>query len=129
MMITCLIIGKDRCITTVKVDSKKSNFTHNKGLYTIPKESVNLTEFPDGKTESYPELIFIEGEALPINNSSGDMSSFLEETVISNALKQTGKPANDWMGIFKDYFRTPSKLIMAVFAFIILVSFIVGLLA
>ena len=127
-MIKCLIIGKDRCITTVNVDSKKSNFTHNKGLYTIPKESVNLTEFPTAKKKSsYPELIFVEGEALPINNSGGDMSSFLEETVISNALKQTGKPANDWMSIFKDYFKTPSKLIMAVFALIILISFIVGL--
>jgi len=127
-MITCLIIGKDRVVNTVRIDPKKSNFTYNNGLYTLPKEAVNLTEFTDGKTESYPELIYVEGSPLPINDDSQDVSAFLDQTVIKNALKQTSKAPSDWMAIFKDYARNPNKLIIVLFIGIIGISFLWGLL-
>jgi hypothetical protein len=129
MMINCLIIGKDRVITTVKVDAKKSNFTHNKGLYTIPKEAVNIAQFVDGKAASYPELIYIEGESLPVNDNTGTMANFLEQTVMANILKQTSKAESSFMEIIKDYAKNPNKLIILAFVGIIVVSFIVGLIS
>lgn len=123
--IHCLMIGKDRHITTVKVDARKANFTHNKGLYTIPKEAVNLAEFEDGKTEPYPELIYIEGTALPVNSIDGDVSGFLEETVLANALNQVARARSDFMLVIMDYMRNPSKLIILTFVGII-VAAVVG---
>lgn len=129
MRITCLIIGKDRHISTVKVDARKANFTHNNGLYTIPKEAVNLTEFDDGKTESYPELIYMEGEALPVNNSESDVSGFLAETVLTNFLKQVAQPKSDWMNVIFDYLHNPNKLLMVAFVLIIVLAAVGGLLS
>jgi hypothetical protein len=128
MTITCLIIGKDRHITKLKVDSKKANFTHNNGLYTIPKEAVNLAEFEDGKTEEYPELIYVESVALPVNKSDGDVSGFLTETVTANALKQVAHPKSDLMNVLLDYMKHPNKLVMVAFVGIIVIGFVWGLL-
>jgi len=127
-MINCLMIGKDRYITTVKVDAKKSNFTHNKGLYTIPKEAVNLTEFADGKTESYPELVYIEGVALPVNVATGNVQEFLEHTVLANALTQVARARSDWLNLILDYVRHPSKLLILGFVVVIVAALIGGLL-
>lgn len=128
MIISCRIIGKDRSITTVKVDARKNNFTYNKGLYTLPKESVNLTDFADGKTESYPELVFIEGVALPVNAISADVQGFLEQTVLANALKQVARSQSDWMAMIMDYMRHPSKLLILAFVGIILAAVVGGFL-
>jgi hypothetical protein len=122
------MIGKDRHITEVKIDSRKANFTFNSGLYTIPKEAVNLAEFEDGKTETYPELIYVESVPLPVNKPTGDVSGFLTETVTSNALKQVARPKSDFMNIIMDYMRNPNKLVMAAFAFIIVAAVIGGFL-
>lgn len=119
MMITCWIIGKDRYITKINVDPKKANFTHNNGLYTIPKEAVNLAEFPEGKTEIYPELFYVESVALPVNVQTGDVSGFLTETVVSNALKQVAHPRSNFMNVVYDYMRNPPKLMMLMFVGII----------
>lgn len=127
-MIKCLMIGKDRHITVVNVDSRKANFTHNNGLYTIPKEAVNLAEFEDGKADNYPELIYVESVALPVNQTGGDVSGFLTETVVSNALKQVAHPRSDFMNMIFDYLRNPSKLIMLTFVGIIIAALVGGLL-
>jgi hypothetical protein len=126
MIIYCRIICKDRSITTVKVDARKANFTYNKGLYTIPKESVNLTDFADGKTEPYPELVFIEGGALPVNAISADVQGFLEQTVLANALKQVARSQSDWMAMIMDYLRHPSKLLILMFIGIIIAAVVGG---
>lgn len=128
VMIKCLIIGKDRHITTVKVDAKKANFTHNKGLYTIPKEAVNLAEFENQKEDNYPELIYVEGDALPVNQTTGSVSGFLTETVVSNALKQVAHPRSEFMNVIIDYVRNPNKLLMITFIGIIIAALVGGLL-
>lgn len=128
-LINCLIIGKDRHISTVKVDAKRANFAHNKGLYTIPKEAVNLTEFEGEKKEPYPELIYIEGVALPVNSTSGDVSGFLEETVLANALNQVARAKSDWMNVIFDYLHNPNKLVIVAFIGIIVIAALGGLLA
>jgi hypothetical protein len=129
MIIFCRIIGKDRSITTVKIDARKSNFTYNRGLYTIPREAVNLTEYIDDKKkiEPYPELVFIEGIALPVNVVSGNVQSFLEQTVLANALKQVAHAQSDFMAMLLDYLRHPSKLLILTFVGIIIVAVIGGL--
>lgn len=127
MMINCLMIGKDRCITIVKVDAKKGNFTHNKGLYTIPKEAVNLTEFIDKNKESYPELIYIEGTPLPVNATTGEQE-FLEHTVLANALSQVARAKSDWLNLIMDYIKHPSKIMLLAFVAIIVAALIGGLL-
>ncbi len=126
MIISCRMIGKDRSITTVKVDARRANFTYNKGLYTIPKESVNLTEYTDAKTESYPELVFIEGVALPVNITSGNVQGFLEQTVMANALKQVSRSQSNWGALIMDYLRHPSKLLILAFVGIIIAALIGG---
>jgi hypothetical protein len=127
-MIKCLMIGKDRHVTTVKVDSRKEDFVFNNGLYTIPKEAVNLAEFAEGKQETYPELIYVESVALPVNKASGDVSGFLTKTVVGNALKQVAQPRSDFMSVIMDYMRNPNKLIMVAFAGIIVLAVLRGFL-
>lgn len=128
MNIKCLIIGKDRHVNRVNVDARKSEFTFNSGLYTVPKEAVNLTEFADGKTECYPELVYIEGEALPVNQKDGSIATFLEATVIENALKQTSRSKSDFMSVVYDYMRNPPKLVMLLFVGIIALAVVGSLL-
>lgn len=122
MMIKCLVIGKDRCITEIKINPRKSNFTHNRGLYTIPKEAVNIAEHSNRKVEAYPELIFWEGNPLPVNLTEGNVQTFLGETVLSNALKQTSRSPSDFMAVVYDYMRNPPKLVMLLFIGIIAVA-------
>ena len=129
MMIECLMIGKDRCITVIKVDPRKGKFTYNKGLYTIPKEAVNLTEFVNGKIESYPELIFFENDPLPINDASGDVNSVLKRTVLDNALQQVAKAETGFMGIVKEYMQHPSKILILAFVGVIVAALIGGLIS
>jgi len=129
MMIHCLMIGKDRCIETVKVDAKKTNFTHNKGLYTIPKEAVNLTEYAGTKkVESYPELVYIEGVALPVNLEEGSVQEFLENVVDKNIMDQLAQARSNWFNLFADYIKHPSKIMILAFVAVIVAALIGGLL-
>ncbi len=126
MKIRCLIIRKDRSICTRKVDSSKANFTFNHGLYTIPRESVNISEYKGIKGKQVPELIYFEDDALPVNSGSENAQSFLEYVVLENALKQVSAPKGMLLDILSDYARSPGKLLLLAFAFIIVVSFLMG---
>ena len=125
MKIKCLIIGKDRYITEVNVDSRKANFSYNEGLYIIPSGAVNLAEFADGKKEPYPELVYHENDPMPVNvKNAGSMAEFLDKEVVANAIKQISEPKSEFFTIISDYVRNPNKLFLAVFALIILLAFL-----
>lgn len=129
--IHCLIIGKDRSITERRVDASKINFTHNEGLYTIPRESVNIAKFVETgkkKVDPYPELIYLEGNALPVNNSGDNVQEFLENLVLANALNQVAAAQSDFFGVIMDYVKHPSKALLGVFVLIIAGAVIWGFL-
>jgi hypothetical protein len=117
MNINCRIFCKDRTIETVKVNARHQEFTFNKGLYVIPKEAVNLFKL-EGKPRYEPELVFIEGEPLPVNaeKTSTASSDFLTRIVIRNALKQSSRMKSEMFGLIADYMRNPGKIILLVFA-------------
>lgn len=134
--IRCLIIGKDRSITTLKIDALKDTFTWNKGLYTIPRDAVNISRFITEKgkeiKETYPELIYLEGTATPITSEEEEqdagVQAFLERVILGNALKQVAAARSEWASLIFDYLKHPSKMILLVFILIIVAAVVGGLL-
>jgi len=127
MKIHALIIRKDRSIHEEMVNAGASKFTFNRGLYTIPREAVNLVKW-NGKEDVYPELIYMEGDPLPVNVVEGSAQQFLEHTVLENALKQTAEPKGWILDLFLDYMKNPPKLFLLMIIIIIAASVIGGFL-
>lgn len=137
--IHCLMVGKDRAIEELRVDPSRSTFSHNRGLYTIPREAVNIAKFTDpednkgrkkgnSKIKPYPELIYVEGNPQPVNLQNYDVQAFLDHIVLSNALQQVAAPRSDWAIVFLDYVKHPSKALLGLFVLIIAGAVIGGLL-
>lgn len=126
MNINVTMVTKNRTIKKLEVDSTKDSFKFNKGLYIIRKEAVNFFWDPKKEVRVYPELIYMEGRPSPVN-ADRDSSHFLNAVVLKNALEQTSDQKSELFSIVGDYARNPSKIMMLVFALIILIAFLGGL--
>jgi len=106
-MIRCLIIRKDK--TVIEKRLRPSNdFIFKDGVYILDKDGVNLYQI-DGKIKG-SEIIFFEGNPLPLYISKKDLSSastqYLNDYVYSNALKQTARESRitlTWLKNLRDY--------------------------
>ena len=126
MKIRCLILRKDKQIIEKKVNPNTSRFKYQGGLYTLNKEAVNITEYPERGVNPTPELIYVEGNPLPVN-VSGNVMTFLDHLVVQNALQQVSNPRSKIFSLVADYVKNPVKLIPLVIVFIILVAFLMGM--
>lgn len=121
------MVTKNRTIKNLEIDSTKDSFKYNKGLYIIRKEAVNFYWDPKKESDVYPELIYMEGRPSPVNAVTEDSSHFLNAVVLKNALEQTSDQKSEVAAILSEYARNPGKIMILVFAVIILVSFLGGL--
>lgn len=146
MRIRCVILRRNRNLKTSDYPQERGFFRFNKGIYLLRKEDVNLRVEIDKKRpyKSKPELYFIEGHPIPLGVSEEitykevvgkdgktvkipnptKASAFLDNLVISNALKETGKPRGLFWEVVGDYMKKPFNLLILVFAFIVLVTFL-----
>jgi hypothetical protein len=120
------MIKKDKTIQVIKVNPSDSNFKFNKGLYTLPKEAVNLTKYLNIGINPTPELIFTEGTPLPVNLKVGESQEFLESVVWANFLEQVASARSRIFDIFEEYLRHPSKLILIGFGILIVGAIVWG---
>lgn len=121
------MVTKNRTIKKLEVDSTKDSFKYNKGLYIIRKEAVNFYLDPKKESLVYPELIYMEDRPSPVNAITEDSSHFLNAVVLKNALEQTSDQKSEFGAIIGEYARNPGKIMMLVFAVIILIAFLGGL--
>ena len=151
MRIRCIILRRNRTLRISHYKQERGFFRFNKGIYLLRKEDVNLYHNEDKKIKYIPkpELYFIEGHPIPIGikdvetgevieieDSEGNKikipritkaSAFLDKLVISNALREVGKPRGLMWEVMADYVKNPFNVFMLVIAFIVFVSFIVNL--
>ena len=120
MNILCLMIKKDKSIQEISVDSTKSNFKFNNGLYTINKEAVNIIKMNQGGITVIPELIYVEGNPLPVNVTEGSVQDFLEHLVLKNALEQVAAPRSEFLDWFSNLLSNPGRLLL--YGFVILIG-------
>lgn len=150
MQIRCIILRRNRTLRVSKYKQERGFFRFNKGIYLLRKEDVNLNYNLDKKLKyaPKPELYFIEGHPIPIGitedlenfieikDGEGNVikipritkaSAFLDKLVISNALREVGKPRGLMWEVVADYVKNPFNVFMLVISFIVFVSFIVNL--
>lgn len=150
MRIRCVILRRNRTLRVSHYKQERGFFRFNKGIYLLRKEDVNLNYSLDKKLKYVPkpELYFIEGHPIPIGkkedtadfieitDTEGKIiripritkaSAFLDKLVISNALREVGKPRGLMWEVVADYVKNPFNVFMLVIAFIVFVSFIVNL--
>ena len=123
--ITAILITKNRYIKTFEVNGQAEYFRFNKGLYTIPSDSVNFAYNPKTKNKkSVPELIYVEGQTTPVNSKNKDAGKFLDYVVLKNALNQVAAPQSMFLDVIAEYARNPTKLLMLAFVGIIVIAFL-----
>lgn len=149
MRIRCVILRRNRTLKIVQHKHERGFFRYNKGIYLLRKEDVNLKYGLDSKVKyaPKPELYFIEGHPIPLGLEDTEdfievkgpegqnvkipkitkASAFLDKLVISNALKEVGKPRGLMWEVVADYVKNPFNVFMLVIAFIVFISFIVNL--
>ena len=127
--INCIIITKAKGIVIKKVSDSKDFFVWRKGIYNLDRTSVGLTKRPGFGLNPSPELIFIEGEPMPIN-SEVDPTLLLERIVIDNALKQVSDvrfPFLNWiMDILEFIKENPFTMIWFIIIFVVLYAVVVS---
>jgi len=127
--IHAIILRKNRSVETKKVHPDNTYFKSKGNLYTIPKEAVNLAIQKGKVNNPIPELVFVEGNPVPINvNLDITATGFLEKLVIENALKSSGKPKGFALEAIMAYIKEPKKMFMLLIVAIIAISFIIGVL-
>jgi hypothetical protein len=120
MKIRCYMIQTNKEISVLNIAPYNPHFSFHNGIYTINKQAVSLSNIQDKNAEPVPELVYMEGNPLPLNIKAGSTSEFLEKIVIENALKQISKPTGGFMLVVLDYFKHPSKIMLLAFSFLVI---------
>lgn len=129
MRIQCYILKRDRTISVIGVSREKDHFRYNRGLYEIKPEAVNISTVA-GVVSSQPELFYVEGCPIPLTSEASDdadSQTFLDEVVLQNAIKGLAGEPGMGLTLLLEYVRDPKKMILMVFAFIILIAFLQGI--
>lgn len=125
--IKAIILCKNRTVKERKVNSLEPFFKVRGNLYTVPKEAVNLICYADKPNNPHAELIYIEGDPIPVSTSSSLKSSeVLDAIVIKNALESAAQPRGFGMEILLDYLKSPGKIMVLAFIGIIVAAVIGG---
>jgi hypothetical protein len=109
------MLRKDKTVSYKHLSADEVYFKDRGNLYMIPKEAVNSIAFADKPNNPHAELIYVEGNPIPVFETSDTKMSgetFLEELVIENVLKSTGQPEGFFFEVLKDYLKSPGKLLM-----------------
>ncbi len=131
MKIYCYILKRDRTIHERAVRSNIPYFEYNDGIYQILAECVNVSA-EDGIIASVPELYYVEDIPQPINyqppkSNVPEAPPFLEQVIIENAIEGLAGGPSEMLKFLKDFLMNPARLIIIVFALVILIAFFSGL--
>lgn len=127
MKIKAHILRKNRTIHSMNVDENEDFFEFNNGIYNIQANAVNVTT-QEGVINSHPELFYKEGCPSPITlEETKDEGSFLDEVVLENALAALAQGPGQFFNLIKTLIKRPSLIFIGIFALIILVAFLQGL--
>lgn len=173
------MIRRNRTARILKVSSNHDFFEWNLGVYMLDPESVNLTSKDDVSANPTPELVFREGDPVPLGyrqapivtglprattESELDLKKeeeeydaddermdtpaqkkarlkfqdpitwdtspagqFLDRLLIGNYIESVSQSSNPLIPVIMGYLNNPARILMLIFAGIIAVSFIMGL--
>lgn len=127
--IEVIMLRKNRTAETFQVSPDQLYFKRRGNLYVMPKDAVNTRTFEGQKNNPHAELIYVEGDPIPqttIAMLTGN--TFLENMVVENAIQSTAKPRGYLLEILGDYLKSPVKIIMLIFVFVIIGALASGLL-
>lgn len=128
LKIEIIMLRKNRTAETFQVSPDQLYFKRRGNLYCMPKEAVNTRVFVDRQNNPHAELIYVEGDPIPqttLTMLTGN--TFLENLVIENAIQSTAKPRGYLLEILGDYLKSPVKIIMLIFVFVIIGALASGL--
>jgi len=137
LKIWCYILKRDRTIREKGVNPDNSYFEYNDGIYQILAECVNVSA-ESGTIASVPELYYVEDIPQPINYKPPPVTAkgkkkqpeappFLEKVLIENAIEGLAGGPSELLKFLKDFLMNPARLLIIVFAIIILIAFLSGM--
>ena len=116
MKIKTYILKKDRTVEELKVKLGKGYFTHDNGLYCITSSVTLRAKEDPSHFNTVPEMFFYQDNPVPINEKERKGPEFLEDFVIENALRDTGKPRGRAFLNLVNTLTDPGKLLGIVVA-------------
>jgi len=106
------IICHDRTVKEINVNPQRGFFQFNKGIYCITNVTTLAAKDEPTNFNTKPELFYFEKNPIPINESTVNSASFLEDLVIENALRDTGKPRGQYiLNIVSNLLNHPGKIL------------------
>ena len=90
---------------------KKGFFIHEGGIYCVTTSVTLRAKEDPSHFNTVPELFFYQDNPVPMNETAKKGPDFLEEMVIENALRDTGKPRHRTMLNLISTLTSPGKLL------------------
>lgn len=104
MNVRCTILTNNGEIVTINKDASYSVFLYGSGLYVIDSSVVSRIERQDGILEDECELLFLEGDPLPIG-STMPSGQALYDVVLNKIVDATAEPDESLLGNIIGFFR------------------------
>lgn len=125
MKIKIYLLRQDRTVKIVKVSEKKTKWLYNGGLYPINPSDINLSAFPY-VPNPHPEIVFCEGNPQAVGSREKAINNFNRQ-LVENFVQAAASVKSMWLHDLMSGLFSP-KILFVVFAFIILVAFLSGVL-
>jgi len=127
--IEIIMLRKNKTVERRRIKPDQPFLKIRGNLYTIPKEAVNLIVFEGEANNPHSELIYVEGDPIPVCTITDvKADAFLEKLVIDNALKSAGEPKGFFLEILGEYLKAPGKILGLTIVGIIVFAVIGGFL-
>ena len=111
MKIHTYILRQHRMVEKLKVKPKKGFFVYNGGIYCVTNSVTLKAKEDPSRFNTVPELFFYQDNPVPVNEKAKTGPEFLEEMVIENALRDTGKPRHQPFVTLVKTLTNPSRLL------------------
>lgn len=123
--INVLMLRKNRTVETRTIRPDEPFFIVRGNLYVVPNEGVNLIAYENRPSNPHSEIVYVEGNPVPIC-AKANTDDFLAKMIVEKILKDTGKPKGFLFEIIADYLKSPAKILMIVFAGIVVAAIVMG---
>ena len=118
------MLRKDRTVQIMRKGDKSRFLLWNKGVYPIGPQDINLSAYPNIPNPT-PEIVFYDENPQAIGSKTEPIDHF-DRGLIENFVQAAASVNSPWMMMLADLIGHPAKLIVIVFAFIILIAFLSG---
>jgi len=123
------MITKSRHVDTFTIDDSIKFFRYRRGYYFVDRNAVNLTSKPNKIVNPTPELIYFEGNPLPVN-STVNINSLLDDVVLDNFFREVSGVKHTFLDKLFDYafslIKRPVKLLEYIILIIVAIFVVIS---